>query len=647
VRRALLALAALLASGTVFAAPPKQLAWAYEVLAAPSAAPPASAAAIVLFDEATITAAAGADEVSRYHRRRVVRILGSDGASDWEPISYSKDRKLVGFHAWTIRPDGTVREFDREWIVDVAASPYAEFNDSRNVVLRLKDVGVGSVVVVEYEIARHNFFLQEIWPFQERFPVARSRFILDLPDSWKVDYRMIDGPAVEPARENGSLVWELRDLPGLEGNRSSAPLEDTAVKLAVSYAPRADPPAGRAFSSWEEVARWYYGLVVPQSQADDAIRAAVNSAKGAPDPLARATLLARSVQEIRYVAIELGKSAYRPHASADVFRNRYGDCKDKATLLFSMLREAGIESFPVMVFTRNEGRVLPELATPGQFNHVILAIPVPAATDLPATIDHPAFGRLLLFDPTDDLTPIGDLPWTDQGTRGLLVHPEKGGLIDLPSLPPATSRAERTWTLKLTAVGPTEVTLNARYSGQYARTLRSYYGGIPDADRATRFLRSLSRVPGARLDEATFTDLATPERELSLKVRAVAARFGRMSGSLLLTQPLAPVDSFAPTLPSDPRGLPALIPFPLVEEDTMSVVIPEGWKAAELPPERSLSSPFGSFAVRFSPTAEGLQVERHLRLDAREISLETYGAARAFLDDVAKATAVTLVLEHS
>jgi hypothetical protein len=646
-RAAVGVLAVLMAGGTSLAAPPKQLAWAYEAIAGSSAAPPAGANAIVLLDEVTVRASAGADEVSRLRRRKVVRILGSEAATDWEALYYSKDRRLVSFHAWTIRPDGTLREFDRTWVVDVAVSPYAEFNDSRSVVLRLKDVGVGSVVVVEYEVDRHDAFLQEVWAFQGRFPVALSRFVLDVPDTWKVDHRIIDGPPVEPVRDARGLIWEMRDLPGLEGNRSSAPREDSATKLALSYAPRADAPTGRAFASWEDVARWYYGLVTSQSVADEAIRTTVAGGKGDPDPLARLRALGRSVQDVRYVAIELGESAYRPHASAQVFKNRYGDCKDKATLLLTMLREAGIESFPVMVDTRVDGRVLRELASPSQFNHVILAIPVAPTTDLPATIEHPTLGRLLLFDPTDDLTPLGDLPWTDQGTLGLLVHPAKGGLIELPILPPAASKAERAWTLKYSSSAPTEVTLKSRYSGQYARDLRSFYSGIPDVDRGTRFVASLGRVPGARLDEATFTDLATPERDLGLDVRFVAARFGRQSGALLMIQPLAVVDSFAPVLPSDPRGLPALIPFQLVEVDTVDFLIPSGWKAGELPPERTLSTPFGSFTLRIKPTETGLLVERRLQLEAREIPLADYVAARSFLDDVAKATAVTLVLERS
>ena len=84
--------------------------------------------------------------------------------------------------------------------------------------------------------------------------------------------------------------------------------------------------------------------------------------------------------DVRYVAIELGIGGYQPHPASEVFSHRYGDCKDKATLLSTMLKEIGIESYYVLINTERgsvTAATLPNL----EFNHAILAIALPPGID--------------------------------------------------------------------------------------------------------------------------------------------------------------------------------------------------------------------------------------------------------------------------
>ena len=76
------------------------------------------------------------------------------------------------------------------------------------------------------------------------------------------------------------------------------------------------------------------------------------------------------------MAIELGIGGWQPHSASEVFTHRYGDCKDKATLLAAMLHEIGVESYYVPINT-NRGSVTPDTPANLAFNHVILAIKVP------------------------------------------------------------------------------------------------------------------------------------------------------------------------------------------------------------------------------------------------------------------------------
>ena len=157
---------------------------------------------------------------------------------------------------------------------------------------------------------------------------------------------------------------------------------------------------------------------------------------GAPTQLDKIKALATFVQrDIRYVAIEIGIGGYQPHTAQEIFADRYGDCKDKATLLSTMLREIGVESYYVLINTAR-GVAMPEVPSALSFNHAILAVRLPADISNPtlySVSEHVGLGRLLFFDPTHPLTPLGYLPPTLQAKYGLLVS-EQGWRVDETTL---------------------------------------------------------------------------------------------------------------------------------------------------------------------------------------------------------------------
>jgi hypothetical protein len=91
-------------------------------------------------------------------------------------------------------------------------------------------------------------------------------------------------------------------------------------------------------------------------------------------------------RDIRYVGIELGIGGFQPHSAADVFAHRYGDCKDKATLMSSMLKGVGVDSYYVIINTRR-GAVTPDMpAHVSGFNHAVLAIKLPEGLNDPSLV---------------------------------------------------------------------------------------------------------------------------------------------------------------------------------------------------------------------------------------------------------------------
>src|ERR1019366_3757391 len=226
------------------------------------------------------------------------------------------------------------------------------------------------------------------------------------------------------------------------------PLRVVAGQMIVSFF----PPGGtgtKGFSNWQQMGSWYLNLANGRRDASPEIKQTVMSlTASAKTPLDKMRALAQFVQQgIRYVEIELGIGGLQPHPAAEIYANHYGDCKDKATLLSSMLHEIGVDSYYVVINTRRGSVAAGTPARVSAFNHAILAIKLPDDVKDPsllATIDDPKLGRLLFFDPTNELTPFGQLSGHLQSNYGLLVRPDGGELVQLPKQSPATNGVQRT-----------------------------------------------------------------------------------------------------------------------------------------------------------------------------------------------------------
>lgn len=134
------------------------------------------------------------------------------------------------------------------------------------------------------------------------------------------------------------------------------------------------------FKSWEEVGQWYAGLERDRIQPDDRIRAkAQELLRGRNSDQEKVEALYEFVaKNFRYVSLSLGQGRYQPHAASDVLANQYGDCKDKHTLLSSMLIAAGLRAYPALM--NSSRKIDPDVPSPAQFDHVISAIPLGAET---------------------------------------------------------------------------------------------------------------------------------------------------------------------------------------------------------------------------------------------------------------------------
>ena len=333
-------------------------------------------------------------------------------------IPFDSQTRIYNLHAWCIPAQGKdyeVREKDGLEL-SLPGVPGSELiTDIRYKLLRSPAADPGNIVGYEFEQDDRPFFLQDIWRFQQEIPVREARYSLQLPQGWEYKATWLNAPEAAVAAGPGNTwSWTVSNLKALRHEDSMPPRRGIAGQMIVNFLPPPGTEGASKFSDWNAIGNWYNGLLRDRLDPSPELKQKVAELTSAsPTLFGKMAALAQYAQrDVRYVAIELGIGGWQPHPAAEVLQHRYGDCKDKVTLMRTMLREINVESYHLVINT-TRGSITP--AMPGHmggFNHAIVAIRLPADLSdqsLVAIYSHPRLGRLLIFDPTDDMTPFGDL----------------------------------------------------------------------------------------------------------------------------------------------------------------------------------------------------------------------------------------------
>jgi hypothetical protein len=401
--------------------------------------PPDKAGAIVLLNSADIVISA--DGSASTQVRQAYKILKSAGESFGtlhEEVAYF--RKVKNLKGWSLSPGGRTRTLEKENIVEMGLSGISvNYTDSRWLMAKLPGAVAGAVVGFEYDIEEnHDIGLFQRFVFQAQEPVQLAQLALTLPAGWqfnKTEWRM-ESLAFE--QTGNRFVWTAKDLP----YQPEEPLMPSWHFLSRRLAVTCYNPAGAAamqFADWATVGRWCAELHQAPAALDTAVATHTRQlTKNLATPAEKLQAIAAFVRdEIRYVAVEIDKGRWQPRSAATTLHNRYGDCKDKTTLMRAMLQAVNIPSAPVLA--NSHYAVNPALPTPFQFNHCIIGIPLAemngAAPAITTNVE-----SWLLFDPTHPAYLLGELPIELQGNFVLFATPSEAKLQRLPFHAPADNR---------------------------------------------------------------------------------------------------------------------------------------------------------------------------------------------------------------
>lgn len=605
--------------------------------------------AIVLYSEDQVTVKESG-EVETLHRT-VVRILRPAGRDQGEvAVSFSPDRPLLSLKGWSIPPSGKPYETGLKDAVETSPYNYELYSDQRLKVLTIPAADPGSVIGYEWTHRERPDFLEQDWSFQRSIPMEEARFTLILPSGWEFAAYWRNHPEQKPqSLITGQYSWEIRDVPALKTEDDMPAWDVVAGSMSLSFYPGTAANGALIGHTWSDLGGWYETLTRPRRQDSAQIRAKVAELiAGASSDWERIQRLAAYVQgHIRYVAIEIGIGGYQPHPAADVFRFGYGDCKDKASLLATMLHDANIESYMVLIDT-DRGVIVPEFPNRG-FNHVILAIRLAdsmPATHFDAEVRSPRLGRLLFFDPTNSYISVGELPSYLQANYGLVSYSGGGELIALPLSSPESNRRNRTGKFTLTSgrnlFGEVSESLTAS-----AGSLKRYTWQSQTATERTKMMEDfLGRffihfvLNSYDLEHAGDT-AADPVLHYNFE----ADNFARTAGDFMVIQPCVLV-RYALDLMEKPEPRKFAVEFDhtgMVEDD-YTISLPAGYSPDDIPDPVDLTEDFAEYHSRVSLAGGTIHYHRTLVTKKLDVPVDGLLALKKFYRRISAAESSSVLI---
>ena len=607
--------------------------------------------AVVLHDERRVTVSEDGrvTTVSTYAVRILLR-EGREHATAFE--FYQNDAgKVKELKAWLIRAAGTVKKYGKDETVDAVEDPNDIYNQSRlKMISASADADVGAIFGYQSTTEERTIFSQEVWRPQYRLPVLSSRYVLTLPQGWAAKSLTFNHATITPTVSGSTYAWELSNLTPIASEPSSPRVSSLAPWLAVSFYSPADKPSPnfRTISSWSQVSYWLSELHDPQSQPNEAIAEKTRQlTANAQTELEKIRAIASYVQSIRYIAIAIGVNrggGMKPRTAAEVFAKGYGDCKDKANLMRAMLKVLNITSYPVGIYSGDPDYVRHEWASPNQFNHCIIAIKVGDETQVATVVTHPTLGRLLVFDATDEVTLVGDLPDHEQGSWALIVAGESGSLLRMPVTPVESNLLERRIEANLSPDGSLEAVIKEKANGRWASGYRGAFRQSSRADYQKVIEGWISAgATAAKVNKVEPRD-DTTAGNFDLNIDFTAPSYGQvMQERLLIFKPAIVSRRHSVPLTDAKRKHPVVLTSNAYSE-TLNLRLPAGFDVDEMPDAVKLEASFGSYATTYEVKDGHLLFTRKLVQKAGTIPVEQYAAVRTFFEKIRAAEQSPVVL---
>jgi tetratricopeptide (TPR) repeat protein len=540
-------------------------------------------------------------------------------AFSYQSSSETLDIGYVRVH----KPDGTIVETPTDSVQDMATESSRQapmYSDQREKHIAVKGLGTGDVL--EFQVLAKEgkpLVPGQFWygyNFSHEGIVLQEQLQISIPHDRVVKWKSSElKPSITEEGGRRVFTWTGSHLQ----SKTSAE-EDEEKERAVYRSVRGLFPAPEVqistFQSWEDVGRWYGSLQKERVQPGPEVRAkAAELTKGTVDEDAKILAIYNYVStQYRYIGIAFGLGRFQPHSATEVLSNQYGDCKDKHTLLASLLQAVGIAAYPALI---SSGNIIdPDVPSVSQFNHVITVLP--------------RGNNYLWLDTTSELAPLAYLLPQLRDKQALVIPTDHPPLwITTPADPPFPGSSVFKAQGQLSEAGVLDAQMAQTLRGDLEILIRTVFRRVPQPQWKD-LVQQLSLGSGFG---GTVSDVVASSPEATGSAFKFSYNYNRKDYSdwenRRITPPFPAV--LMPPLRDDQTKFlsPLWLGAPGENDLEATIKMPEGY-SPELPKVRDVIRDFAEYHASYELEKGVLTAKRRLVLKLREVPVSEFEEYKSF-----------------
>ncbi|MEA2081141.1 MAG: DUF3857 domain-containing protein [Elusimicrobiota bacterium] len=520
---------------------------------------------------------------------KVVKIFNDRGKKQFAEVRLSYDSTYEDIEivdAYTVLPSGLTREVSPQQIRDV--SKYMNFplySNARLKIISMPAVTPGAVIVyrVRYKsnkLASGNVIFR--YGIQGFSPYVKQEFTVKIPLSFTPNIRIFRNgylkkyrlkPRVKKLPSGRTYKWKVPPVPEIIPEDSMPSWNEITDGFRFS-----------TFGSWKQIYLWWKGMFSDRTVVTPAIRKQTAKLMDMSSERKTAANIYHWVaSEIRYVAVEYGEAGFRPHKAEEIFLNKYGDCKDQAVLLTTMLREAGLNAHLVLIGTRGTFPLIedfPELV----FNHAIACVEID--------------GKIIFMDPTAETCSFGDLPGGDQGRKTLVFFDGRYEIMETPVFGSASNSVSKKMTIKVADDEKISASRDVETKGVFDQGQRYWLKYTKPVKIKEQLEKKVNAItPDAVLKKYELPDVDNMNEHCRLKMIFRGRDYLKKAGNIRLAPQWGGVGTSI--VSKEKRKYPIKASLPSEKITETKLVLPPSWKVLFIPEEINEENKWFSLSRKF------------------------------------------------
>ena len=591
----------------------------------------------ILLDYTHETITKNYEDVMSEHE--IIKIINKKGIKKYSSLTFpfsKKNQKLKVYYIKIIQPNGNIIHINTNLLKTVTApfNPEAPiFSNQLLKTIQLPGLIKGSIIDYKYRTVvikpymKNNFFTEDY--FGGLSPLKKSVYKLTIPKGLYyryAGYGLKEKPEIIKNSLNTTLIWSIWNRKKITPEEMGPGESFIVPHVMIS-----------SVKSWNKVALWYAHLtkdiIKPGVELNNYIGSLINSKKTKLEKIK--AIYNFTAKKIRYVGYEFGINGYKPSNVNSIFKNRLGDCKDHATLFSSMLKQIGVNAYPVLIPTTEIPDMNPNIPTPFVFDHEITAIKLKS-------------GKFMFADTTSNVTTFGDLPPMDQGRNVLILVNGKGITAKTPIFPPSKNSISVKEYASVSSGGTLNVKSSIIYSGAYDMYKRYLYSSTSKRKKKNGILKDvMSIVPNARLTGYSFKNGNSLTKPYIENFSFAAKNYSGKNGNIIMIRfPLRTRTELTKITAMNKRKYSLKFGYNFSEKTAVYLSFPRNYKIVFIPKTVNIKNAAGSFVTSYSVKNNTAVFRSYFSVNGYKINPGNYAAAKKLFNGAIKALNNQIIMFH-